>query len=121
MTSKPIRTPEGVTCGRCSKWDTAVKHGDVQTVRECYAQAQRDEDEARAEYEAEWAAERFWEDPYGRGAIEAQAQRAYEDSLGVIQWEDARDAAERGYYEAANGAVLTIAEAYDLDAKDEYR
>lgn len=92
-----------VTCGRCRKDSgTEVKHSSPAEVRACYEAPQSRyldfldgeyEAEARAEYEAEMAAERWYEN---RGADEAYAERQWEDSRGVIQFSDAMRLAEAG-------------------------
>jgi hypothetical protein len=102
MASSPsIVLPAGVTCADCSKFfGRVIKHEDAAAVRRCYdldpfegVDPAALEAEARAERAAELAAERFWEDPYGRGAEAAAFDRQMEDARGVIQWEDAYAAA----------------------------
>lgn len=78
--------------------DEVHHHESVAQVRLCFARKdefglrsleelaleERWEDEARAEYEAERAAERYWED---RGWQEALAQDEYEARMGVVPFD----------------------------------
>lgn len=76
-----------LNCDTCGGY-----HVTVGQAAECMdAYDAYDEASAQAEYEAEMANERWFEN---RGWEEALAERAWEDARGVIQWEDARDAAE---------------------------
>jgi len=89
-----------VSCGRCRKDSgTEVKHASSAEVRACYEAPQsrfadfrdaEDADQARAEYEAEMAAERYFEN---RGWEEAELDRRMEDAAGVVQFSDAYAAA----------------------------
>jgi hypothetical protein len=84
-----------ITCGRCTKESgDIVKHTSVEFIRECYANEfslyeEMLQDQGRAEYEAEMAAERYWELGIDDGFDEWEASR------GVLSYEDARDAAAR--------------------------
>jgi hypothetical protein len=81
-----------ITCGRCTKDANEVtKHSSVDYVRACYAAAtsfyqDMIDDEGRAEYEAEMAAERYYEN---RGADDGFEQ--WEISRGVESFTDAWD------------------------------
>ena len=86
------QTEEGPYCGRCNNgWRKAekmprIRHADSAAVRMCYAVATEMEADMYADYEAEMAVERHFED---RGYYEARAQDDYEARMGVVSFADA--------------------------------
>lgn len=78
------------TSVRCGNHGAKVYHNSIAAVRECYANRYNEEAIEEAERKAEMAIERYLED---RGYDDARAQEVYENSHGVIQFDQAmRDA-----------------------------
>jgi hypothetical protein len=86
-------TTSGPHTIRC--WSCGLGHATVVEVRHCHDERQAAEAEAAGEREAEYRNERWFED---RGAAEADAERAWEDSRGVVQFGDAMRIAEAGRF-----------------------
>lgn len=78
-------TETGIRCGNHGR-GARVYHANPASVRECYRLTAEMIADQKAEIEAEQRYERFLED---RGYWEARAQEAYEETHGVIQFEDA--------------------------------
>lgn len=79
-------TERGPYCGECNRYAYRMgmakrRHADARSVAMCYAIAKSREEDARAEYDAEMATERHYEN---RGYWETRAQEDYERACGVL-------------------------------------
>lgn len=81
----PVELASGVRCGAHGR-GAPIYHESAAAVKLCYAVAREMEAQSRAEAEAEMRNERYFED---RGWAEAMAERDWEDSRGVIQFDQA--------------------------------
>lgn len=75
----PIQTETGIRCGYCKG-----RHANRETVRYCHESGRAQEELAEADYRAELAVERWYED---RGYWDARAQEDYEARMGVIPFD----------------------------------
>lgn len=85
----PVATEAGIRCGNHPLHDT-VRHASVEAVGRCFAlrfAEQMEEDGLR------WAEGAYVRNAEQAGYWEAAAERAWEDSRGVVQFDDAYRAA----------------------------